>query len=253
LIDMGTGLWLKGTGEPVKVEEFRAAITAAGAELLAPTNEWEVLRYRLEGKVGIFYRNAKGRVSLSGSAGQHYANWKAGREITISANEAKRARRTALMDASPQLYTDASAYDKTKSGAWAAILVMPDGAEHEAHGPLRGEVGSSTAAEAMAIANALHTFIKAGHIAPGSALRIVCDNIAVVGYLAHSRTPKAKTPREAVTVIRQLQTKKRLRLAAEWIKGHQPGRRRSAHPLQPPMRQARQEALLRPSSRAERS
>lgn len=229
---MGAGLYLKATGEPVKVEEFRAAAHEAGAEFLVPTNEWEVLRYRLEGAVGIFYRNAKGRVSLSGAAGPHYANWYAGRGITVSREEAKRAKREALLDVSPQLYTDASHYHRTGAGSWAAILVMPDGAEHEAHGPLKGEVLSSTAAEAMAIANALHRFIKDGLVTEGSALRIVCDNEAVINYLKLSRNPRAKAvaAREAITYIRRLQTKAKLRLAPEWIRGHQSATAAQADP-----------------------
>lgn len=226
------GYWLRGSGgDPFPHDEFRQALASAGAEFLPLTNEWEVLRYRLEDRVGVVYRNAKGRISLTGAAGQHFANHSSGRGIATSAKDAKRARRNSLMDASPQLYTDASAYDATRSGSWAAILVMPDGSEHEAHGQLKGETVSSTQAEAAAIANALHHFLKAKLIAEGSAVRIVCDNANVVRYLStSSRVRRRNSAGEAITYVRQLQTKAKLRLACEWIKGHQPLHRAASDP-----------------------
>lgn len=225
---MATETWYRGESFPH--DAFKAALREAGAEFLPLAGEWEVLRYRLEDRLGIVYRNKKGRITPSGAAGQHFANFSTGRDLASSFGEMKRARRAALMDASPQLYTDASAYNATGAGSWAAILVMPDGTEHEAHGRLKGEIGSSTQAEAMAVANALHGFLKSGLITEGAALRIVCDNSAVVRYLSSSGRVKAKTVREAITYIRQLQTKARLRLACEWIKGHQPLRMAASDP-----------------------
>lgn len=38
-------------------------LEAAGAEILAPTNEWEVLRFRANGRTSIIYRRDHGRIS----------------------------------------------------------------------------------------------------------------------------------------------------------------------------------------------
>lgn len=40
--------------------QFAAALTAAGAEILAPTNAYEVLRFRTRHGVGVIYQNTKG-------------------------------------------------------------------------------------------------------------------------------------------------------------------------------------------------
>jgi len=198
-----------------KLEEFRAALSGAGAELLELTNEWEVIRYRLEGKVGIVYRNKKGRITPSGAAGTHHANWKAGRPLTMSKGDKKRERRASAL----QLFTDASQYQTTGAAAWAAILVDADGVEHEAHGPLKGEIGSSTAAEARAVANALHHFASAGLL--NGDVRVVCDNQAVVDYIRSGKVKhKREQIHEALQHILKVKTG-RFTLFADWVKGHQ--------------------------------
>jgi len=40
--------------------QFAAALVAAGAEMLAPTNPYEVMRFRTRYGVGVVYQNAKG-------------------------------------------------------------------------------------------------------------------------------------------------------------------------------------------------
>lgn len=50
-------------GEPFPLDALRKELTEAGAEFLDLTNEWEVLRYRFGGKVGIVYRNKKGEAN----------------------------------------------------------------------------------------------------------------------------------------------------------------------------------------------
>lgn len=51
-----------------QVTTLRAFVAARGAEILEPTNEWELLRFSTEQGVGIVYRNAKGNVSYTGEA-----------------------------------------------------------------------------------------------------------------------------------------------------------------------------------------
>lgn len=44
-----------------KLQKFRQWLEQHGAELLKPTNEWEVLRYRAGPDTHVVYRNSKGR------------------------------------------------------------------------------------------------------------------------------------------------------------------------------------------------
>lgn len=203
-------------GEPFPLDALRKELTEAGAEFLDPTNEWEVLRYRYGGKVGIVYRNSKGRLTPTGAAGSHFEAIRAGRPITMSAKAAKRLRPAAAL----QLYTDASSYHTTGAASWGAILVDADGVEHEASGPLKGEVSSSTAAEARAVANAIHHFCRLGLITGD--VRVVCDNSVVVDKLK-AETIKTKCPqtREALLHIRTLAKRGRIKVFADWVKGHQ--------------------------------
>lgn len=216
-------------GEPFRLGEFRSALIGAGAEFLDPTNEWEVLRYRLAGKTGIVYRNAKGRATPSGGAGTHYHNLIAGRPLEMAAGEAKRIKR-AVGDhrRTLTLYTDASSYHTTGAASWAAILVCLDGSEHEAHGPLKGEIGSSTAAEARAVANALHHFTREGLITGD--VRVILDNQAVVDKL-RSGSLKTKSPqfREALEHIQRI-ARGRFIVLADWVKGHQPKKAAKSDP-----------------------
>lgn len=206
------------------VKRFRAALEEDGAEFLALTNEWEVLRYRLAGRIGIVYRNKKGRHTFTGAAEEHFRNMEAKRPLTQSKAQEKRERR----DGALQLYTDASQYDKTGAAAWAAILVDAEGNEHEAHGPLKGEIGSSTAAEARAVANAVHHFMGMGLITGN--VRVVCDNKAVVDFIRSSK-PNHKRPQisEALQHLRKI-TSGRVILFAEWVKGHQPKKAEARDP-----------------------
>lgn len=197
------------------MEEFRSALIGAGAEFLDPTCEWEVMRYRLDGKTGIIYRNKKGRITPAGAAVGHHRNFEEGRAPLIYKADVKRSNRF-------MLYTDASNYHASQAGSWAGILVLPDGSEHEAHGPLRGEVNSSTSAEARAVANCLHHFGKAGLLPAGAVVRVVCDNSPVINYINGSRRSRKGQVREAVEAIRTLRKQLQLRLSGEWIKGHQP-------------------------------
>lgn len=214
-------------GEPFRLEEFRSALIAAGAELLDPTNQWEVIRYRLARKVAIVYRNAKGKITPCSRAGSHYAAVLTGGEIALS--HADRHRIAYNEGKEPlALYTDASNYHTTGAASWAAILVAADGAEHEAHGPLKGEVSSSTAAEAMAVANALHHFTRAGLITGN--VRVICDNSAVVSLIkSGARKSKSEQVREAMEYIHRI-TAGRFNLTARWIKGHQPKKAAASDP-----------------------
>lgn len=53
-----------------KLPTLKAWLSAAGAEILAPTNEWEMARFKAGGVTGIVYCNSVGRVKLQGPAQQ---------------------------------------------------------------------------------------------------------------------------------------------------------------------------------------
>lgn len=44
---------------------FVAWLTSGGAEIMATTNEWEILRYRAQGEIHVVYRNKTGRIAAS--------------------------------------------------------------------------------------------------------------------------------------------------------------------------------------------
>lgn len=50
------------------VEAFKRFLDARGAEVLVPTNEWEVLRFRANGAVSVIYRNKAGGHTFTGEA-----------------------------------------------------------------------------------------------------------------------------------------------------------------------------------------
>lgn len=210
-------------GEPFRLDDLRAALTGAGADFLAATNEWEVIRYRISGKTGIVYRNAKGKATPSGAAGTHYHNVIAGRPVDMSSGEAKMiARATGPHRRTITIYSDASSYHTTGAASWGAILVDAEGVEHEASGPLKGKVSFSTAAEARAVANAIHHFMREGLITGD--VRVVCDNQAVVDKLrSGSLKSKSQQVREALEHIRKI-SRGRFSIFADWVKGHQPAK-----------------------------
>lgn len=58
---------------------FSACIVAAGGELLAPTNPYEVLRFRTKYGVGVVYQNAKGQRTWNVEAKAARAHMEEGR------------------------------------------------------------------------------------------------------------------------------------------------------------------------------
>jgi hypothetical protein len=49
-------------------DKFEAFLTERGAQILQPTNEWEVLRFKTSHGTSIFYRNARDQVTPTGQA-----------------------------------------------------------------------------------------------------------------------------------------------------------------------------------------
>lgn len=46
-----------------KLDKFKAFLSERGAEVLTPTNEWEVLRFAAKGKTSIVHKNKQGRLN----------------------------------------------------------------------------------------------------------------------------------------------------------------------------------------------
>ncbi len=47
-----------------KLPQFKAWLASAGCEILVPTNEWEILRFRAGSKTSVIYKNARGKLNL---------------------------------------------------------------------------------------------------------------------------------------------------------------------------------------------
>jgi len=200
--------------DEIDADGFRDWLTRQGIELQPAKGRHELIRYSYGGtKAVISERPKQGGFVLTGKVSFHYPECFT-RGLTIE---------EFYRDAEAVLYTDASQIAMTNTGSWAGVLVLPDGRELETAGPLKGEVVSSSEAEAKAVANALHRFLKSGAIKPGSRLKVVCDNASVVHYLEVRNPGKSRSPglREAIEIIERLRADHNLAVASEWIKAHQ--------------------------------
>lgn len=73
----------------LKLAAFKAWIVSRGAELLQETNEYEVLRFRSGGSVGIIYRNGAGLLNFQGEAGRAYASFRNGQQWSAGIEKVK--------------------------------------------------------------------------------------------------------------------------------------------------------------------
>ena len=74
---MGTQTSLKAVGVPLdKIKEFENWLSDKGAAFLPLTNEWEELRFNLEGKIGIVYISSKNKSSFVGEAATQWELYK---------------------------------------------------------------------------------------------------------------------------------------------------------------------------------
>ena len=82
-----------------KIEErlvsFKDWLAKAGAELLASTNEWEVLRFRDGDTTSIVYKNAKGRATFTGTALDAWNAYKTGAKWRCAVRRTKREHKNA--------------------------------------------------------------------------------------------------------------------------------------------------------------
>lgn len=65
-------------------------IRHCGGEVLKPTNEWEIVRFRANGQVHVAYKNKHGRVSNDKYISEAVKHFMAGRRVPMSAVKTKR-------------------------------------------------------------------------------------------------------------------------------------------------------------------
>lgn len=94
------------------IDGFKAWIVERGAELLAPTNQYELVRYRGQGIVSIIYENQRGKRSYTGSSQEA---WYAFEKGNISFRFTERAPR------------DESAGRRARRSVLIRTLVQRDG------------------------------------------------------------------------------------------------------------------------------
>lgn len=66
-------------------------LTRAGAEVLEPTNEYELIRFRAKGETGIIYTRKSGRLTFTGVAEEAFRAWRSG-EPYEAADKTKRCK-----------------------------------------------------------------------------------------------------------------------------------------------------------------
>lgn len=59
-----------------KREQFRNWLAASGAQVLEPTNEWELVRFKAGDATGVIYWSLKGAITFTGPAGEAWAAFK---------------------------------------------------------------------------------------------------------------------------------------------------------------------------------
>ena len=57
-------------------EKFKTWLSKRGAVVLAPTNEWEVVRFRTVNGVSVIYTNKNGHLTFTGESDKAYTAWK---------------------------------------------------------------------------------------------------------------------------------------------------------------------------------
>lgn len=62
-----------------ELASFRDWLSERGAEVLEPTNTWEVLRFRANGETSVVYRNKQNRLRFTGESREAYSSWRGDR------------------------------------------------------------------------------------------------------------------------------------------------------------------------------
>jgi len=146
--------------EAIELQRFKDWIVARGAELLAPTNPYEIVRYRNNGATAIIYENKKGRRSFTGGSESAWAAFKEGKDFrfakrTTSQGGRKRAvivRTLIERDGARCFYCMDPFSDELPPTKEHLVARTAGGPDHIANlflscGPCNCEVGHRSAAE----------------------------------------------------------------------------------------------------------
>jgi len=116
------------------------------------------------------------------------------------------------------LMTDASHCPKWGAGGYG-FWCASDRGKLPGGGALQGVIKDSYEAEMKAVANAMHTSIKAGLIADSDTLLIQLDNLGVVNCINGLNKPRADVAK-VLQYIFQLGKQFNLTIKAKHVKGH---------------------------------
>ena len=72
---------------------FSKWLSERGAVMIAPTNEWEVIRFESDQGIGIVYKSGKGRLTFSGDAKRAFEHFEAKRQIPLAPVGGRRGRK----------------------------------------------------------------------------------------------------------------------------------------------------------------
>lgn len=200
---------------------------AAQPVIIEPNcGDYEIARYRYgRDRFIIWEKPSKGRITFTGDIGhQHYLSFAQGgilaRPVIDPIAQPGQIKRDFF-----KIYSDASQKHSTSTGAWGAVLVMPDDRTLEVSGALKGDILSSTSAEMAAVANALHSLIAKRAIPPGSAVEIICDNAAVVRYIQRGKcSAKGISAHQTIPAYEYfagLAKRAGLKISGKWVRAHQ--------------------------------
>lgn len=129
------------------------------------------------------------------------------------------------------IYTDAGLFRRV--GTWACVVIAEEMPPVECAGTLRGSWRSSTAAEAAAIANALHWARRGGHMRVGDEVVVRTDSLCIVQRIMVGtwKPSKDQAIRDAVDYIARVARDLGINLTLEHVKGHQRLDSRDPHAL----------------------
>jgi 5-methylcytosine-specific restriction endonuclease McrA len=85
-------LFLEPNPLKIDIAKFTARLEAAGAEILAPSNEWELLRFRSNEGVAVIYRNKRGDQIWSEIALRAQDRLNAGKRVSPAPKMPRRRR-----------------------------------------------------------------------------------------------------------------------------------------------------------------
>ena len=83
--------------KPANLNKFASFLIENGAKILEPTNQWEVLRYRIQGAgVVVIYKKASGALNVPSIAQEHLTCFEKGRAIERKERPGKNHKATLI-------------------------------------------------------------------------------------------------------------------------------------------------------------